>query len=643
MIFEVVRLRSICFTTLLLVSLSAALLAAEEPQVTLTAPKEVDAGAEIAVKFSTAIGKLDFISIDKDGAPDREYGAYAYIKSGNPVKLRAPDQPGQYQLRYHREDTYAVAGSAPLTVKDVKATVEGPAQVDAGAAFEVKFSGPNAQLDFISIDKAGAADRDYGPYVYTKAGSPAKMRAPDAAGAYEVRYHLGQTYRVVASTPLTIGKTGATLDAPANIAAGKDVSVAWTGPNHEGDFISIDKVGAPEKDYGPYAYTKAGSSVTIRVPEDPGDYVIRYHTGQTYAVVVDRPLKVDAVTATLTAPAKVVARSIFEVKWVGPDNAEDYIAVSATKDSAETHLNYAYTKRGSPARLEAPKEPGTYELRYLTGQRHLILARAAIEVTPGATPGKLRVTSTAQKDGSFGAVELILDASGSMLQRLGGERRIELAKKALSELTREVLPEGTPFALRVFGHREANACRSDLEIALTPLNRAAALAKIKSIEAKNLAKTPIGDSLLSVKQDLAAAKGTSIVVLMTDGEETCDGNPKAAIQSLRAGGIDVRVNIVGFAVDELALKETFQTWAEAGGGSFFDAADGAALSRAFRAALRLPYQVEKDGKVIASGVVNGDALELPAGTYQVEVLSNPPRKLADVTIAAEEEKVLAVD
>jgi hypothetical protein len=57
----------------------------------------------------------------------------------------------------------------------------------------------------------------------------------------------------------------------------------------------------------------------------------------------------------------------------------------------------------------------------------------------------------------------------------------------------------------------------------------------------------------------------------------------------------------------------------------------------------LPYEVEKDGTVIATGVVNGDALELPPGSYHVEILSNPPRRLGDVTIVSEEEKSLAAD
>ncbi|MGH7787805.1 MAG: vWA domain-containing protein [Candidatus Binatia bacterium] len=617
--------------------------AAEEAAVRLTAPPEASAGAEINVSHGGSTAPLDFISIDAPRAADGSYGTYAYVKSGNPVKLRVPDVPGDYQVRYHRAQGYAVAGSAPLTVTEVKAALDGPAQVDAGATVEVKFSGPETAGDFISIDKAGAADRDYGPYVYAKQGTSAKLRAPDQAGAYAVRYHLGQTYRVIASAPLTVGQTTAALDAPASVAAGSEITVAWTGPNQTGDFISIDKAGAADRDYGPYAYTKDGSSVVIRVPEDPGDYAIRYRTGQTYAVVVERPLAIGAVTATLTGPAAVVAGSKFEVTWVGPNNAADYVAIAATGTPDRETLSYAYTKRGSPARLEAPKEPGTYELRYLTGQSSHVLARTPIDVSPGTVPGTLRVTSGAEKASGSGAVELILDASGSMLQRLGRERRIDLAKNALIELTRDVLPAGAPFALRVFGHREANACRSDLEIALAPLDRSAAVSTITRIEAKNLAKTPIGDSLLQVKQDLAGTQSAAIVVLVTDGEETCDGDPRAAITSLRGAGFDVRVNIVGFAVDELALKEEFETWARIGGGSYFDAADGAALGRAFRASLRLPYEVEKDGAVVATGVVNGDALELPPGRYQVEMLSNPPRRLGDVTVVSEEETLLAAE
>jgi hypothetical protein len=171
----------------------------------------------------------------------------------------------------------------------------------------------------------------------------------------------------------------------------------------------------------------------------------------------------------------------------------------------------------------------------------------------------------------------------------------------------------------VFGHREASSCRTDLEIPLAPLDPKAALARISAIESKNLAKTPIGDSLSRVRADIGGAKGTLLVVLVTDGEETCGGDPRAAIEALRAAGLDVRVNIVGFAVDEVGLKETFRQWARAGNGSYFDAHDGAELSASVRAALRPVFQVLDGERVVASGVLDGKPIDLPPGTYRVRV------------------------
>jgi hypothetical protein len=123
-------------------------------------------------------------------------------------------------------------------------------------------------------------------------------------------------------------------------------------------------------------------------------------------------------------------------------------------------------------------------------------------------------------------------------------------------------------------------------------------------------------------------------VLVTDGEETCGGNPKAAIQALRAGGTDVRVNIVGFAVDEVVLKETFREWARVGNGGYFDAQNGEQLKNALVATLRPSYQLLAGTKVVASGTVNGDAVEVPAGKYRVRVLGAAAKDVGEVTAEA---------
>jgi hypothetical protein len=261
-------------------------------------------------------------------------------------------------------------------------------------------------------------------------------------------------------------------------------------------------------------------------------------------------------------------------------------------------------------------------------------------------PGSLQVVSGGADAGGKGgkggkpaasanAVALILDASGSMLQRMQGERRIEVARRGLVEaVTRHIAP-GTPVALRVFGHRQANACRTDLEIPLAPLNPAAARRAIERIEARNLARTPIADSLAKVETDLAKAAGTRTIVLVTDGEETCGGDTEAVIRKMQEKGIDFRLNIIGFALTDETLEARFAKWAELGGGHYFRAADADGFRLALGAALKTPFSVfDRDGAEVARGLVDGDAVELPAGNYRIVVMAAETRRLDGVRVPA---------
>jgi hypothetical protein len=266
----------------------------------------------------------------------------------------------------------------------------------------------------------------------------------------------------------------------------------------------------------------------------------------------------------------------------------------------------------------APLVPGEYELRYSTAEQYVTLARAAITITPAKNePGKVAVTLAAGAK-SGGAIEIILDASGSMLQKLGNERRIDIAKRTLTKLTSSTIPAGTPFAFRVFG-REVDSCQTDLDVpgAFEPCRCRAAH---RCLVAKNGAKTPIGASLDKAADDLKSVNGEKLIVLVTDGEETCGGDPAASIERLRKAGIGTRVSIVGFALDDEKLATTFRRWSDAGGGAFFDAKDAAGLDKSLTEALRPGFEVvNTQGQVIATGLVGGDAVQVPAGNHTVRI------------------------
>ncbi|MCU7846140.1 MAG: VWA domain-containing protein [Candidatus Thiodiazotropha sp. (ex Monitilora ramsayi)] len=614
-----------------------------QAEVGLSAPSEINAGAQVKIIFSGDVGKRDFITIVPVDKPEGEYADYQYARSKSSLELRAPEDAGEYEIRYlDANPPYATRARQKLTVIPVQATVQAPDRVDAGAKFQVTWTGPDNRQDFISLSdpNGNAKQRKWITYAYTKKGSPVTLVAPDKPGTYEIQYRSGRKYYTLAKATLIVAGTEASVEAPDRVGAGQQFEVSWSGPDHGQDFIAISPKDAEVRKYHHYQYTRKGSPVTLNAPDEPGTYEVRYQTGQSYTILARRSVTVDTVTAALDGPKEVQGGSAFEVTWTGPDNAGDFIAVmeAGSDKRSSAKGGWAYSRHGSPAGLRAPLEPGLYEVRYQTGQSAKILATRSLRVTPPPMPpGHLNVMldSAASGFGSNDAVEIILDASGSMLKKQDGRRRIEIAREVLLGLTGEVISEGTPFALRVFGHREADSCRTDLEEPLAPLDVAKVDAKIKGLQAMNLAKTPIAKSLELVAKDLATVAGERVVVLITDGEETCDGDPAAVIEALQASGIDVRVNIVGFAIDDENLKSRFRYWADLGGGDYHDATSAEDLKRSMNHALQAPYDVlDSTGMIVASGTVGDNGVELPPGDYQVQTRTTPPMQ-ANATVVSD--------
>ncbi|MFN8519617.1 MAG: VWA domain-containing protein [Chloroflexota bacterium] len=255
------------------------------------------------------------------------------------------------------------------------------------------------------------------------------------------------------------------------------------------------------------------------------------------------------------------------------------------------------------------------------------------------TPGQLSLESRAGPDaassvvaGSGVGVEILLDTSGSMRAKVGRSTRIAIAKRVLHRLVSRTLPEGLPVGLRTFD--PARRCGSTLVAPIEPLDRDQMLATIKGLKVVRQTRTPIAATLQQVASDLARSQGPAIVVLVTDGAETCQGDPEAVIRELAASGLDIRLNIVGFAIDDEGLREQLARWAELGGGEAFTADDADSLTAGIAAALAAPFRVlDAAGVEVATGTVGGDPVSLPPGTYSVEVLTDPVRVYEAVVIA----------
>lgn len=608
--------------------------------VSLSAPEQVNADSPLNIGLEGVNNPRDFITIVKPDESEGRYNDYEYTQ-GDSVQLFAPVEPGDYEIRWlGAESPYPTLARQKLNVLPVSAQLQVPATAAIGTAISIQWQGPDNPRDFITLVPAGTREGQYREYVYASEGKSVSLTAPVEPGNYEIRYLTGRGNKTLGSAPIQITDSAASVQFASPARIGQTLSIQWTGPANPREFITVVKAGSRDGHYAGYTYVDKGNPLDLLLPEVPGDYEIRYMTADSDRVLARAPLKIETVAASVDGPATAVARSLIQVKWSGPDNAQDYIAITPAGKPA-SYIHYSYTARGNPVTIEVPKDPGDYDIHYLTANSAQSLAMAKLKVTPSATPGKLQVmppTDTA-KNATFQTVEVVLDASGSMLQKLDGKRRIDIAKTTLTQLPGMLEAGKQQFALRVFGHRKADSCDTELLLPPAPLDKAAISRTIGKLEAKNLARTPIADSLKLVQQDLANSPGKALVILLTDGEETCDGDPAAAIKQLRASGVDVRVNVIGFAIGEYALKQQFSGWAEIGGGTYFDAQDAAALQKALTQSLQLSFMVlDEKGVAIASGNAGDAALALPAGQYRVKAGGQELK----VTITADETSTLTL-
>ena len=143
-------------------------------------------------------------------------------------------------------------------------------------------------------------------------------------------------------------------------------------------------------------------------------------------------------------------------------------------------------------------------------------------------------------------IVFILDGSGSMWGKVEGQHKISIAKKVLTGLIKE-LPDDSNVVLMVYGHRDKSDCK-DIETIMTPdpLNKEFMTEKIEAISPKGM--TPITESVMQAFELVRSGREPATVILLTDGLETCGGDPCAAVKAARDSGAEFVVHVVGFDV-----------------------------------------------------------------------------------------------
>lgn len=180
---------------------------------------------------------------------------------------------------------------------------------------------------------------------------------------------------------------------------------------------------------------------------------------------------------------------------------------------------------------------------------------------------------------------LVLDSSGSMAASSGGTTRMEEAKGALRTFVQD-LPVGSTVSLRVYGHEGSNSeadkqesCASSEVVYEGPADESGfeeALGEVQPVGWTPLAKA-IEDSAGDIPQDATDA----MVYVVTDGLESCEGDPVQAAEDVAGQGVEPVINVIGFQVGD-ADQEALSAIAEAGGGSYTAASSADELDRYWR-------------------------------------------------------------
>lgn len=182
---------------------------------------------------------------------------------------------------------------------------------------------------------------------------------------------------------------------------------------------------------------------------------------------------------------------------------------------------------------ECKTDPMTRPLR--TGL--LVAAALALGIgTPMAQVGDCSVDAVLVFDGSASMDEISFET--------GPNTRIVEARQAI----RRAMPDIAPFrrvGLLIYGPGPKGACEN-LDLRFAPINNAdgPVIDAVDNLKPDGL--TPLTEAVRQAAEALDYRNRAGVVVLVTDGNETCGGRPCEMASALNATAHDLTIHVIGF-------------------------------------------------------------------------------------------------
>lgn len=223
-------------------------------------------------------------------------------------------------------------------------------------------------------------------------------------------------------------------------------------------------------------------------------------------------------------------------------------------------------------------------------RRHCLIgvATAALTALVGAAPGAAQQSAPTCRDDAM----IVFDASGSMAGtdfNTPPTPRIARVKEALAKVLPDVAPTRN-LGLIDYGPGPSDRC-DNIDLLLQPAPNAAhrimgALNKIMPA-----GRTPLTAAVREAAKVLRFPNRPGVVVLLTDGEETCGGDPCAMAKSLRAQSANLTVHVIGYRMRDIATATGYmqsRCLADTTGGLYISVETTDELVRALQKMLGCP-------------------------------------------------------
>lgn len=211
--------------------------------------------------------------------------------------------------------------------------------------------------------------------------------------------------------------------------------------------------------------------------------------------------------------------------------------------------------------------------------------------------------ASTQQWGQSENILIILDASLSMMDHLPGQgkkgpTKMAAAKQTILQVLKRV-PPNVNIGLRVYGSGEKGRFRqcSDtrLVVPVAPNQQHTIASRLIGIQPHGA--TPISYSLIqAINHDFNHVAGKKTVLLVSDGMETCGDDPCRVAVDMQRKGINVKMNVIGFGLDDIGAQRQLKCIALSTFGEYHTANTSAELADQIGRALHAKTEVQ--GKIL---------------------------------------------